>query len=116
MLWGDKGRGEDGDIQVNQLAKREAFSMVSTVFHCWIPSEEGRRDRYNQTEQLIEHRNCHRHNPCHNPQHERDTHPGAHGNEIRLVHAVAVAEESDVDVFGGDVAVDDSADDDLLVY
>ena len=32
------------------------------------------------------------------------------------MHAVAVAEESDVDVFGGDVAVDDSADDDLLVY
>jgi hypothetical protein len=74
-------------------------------------SRTGRR--YNQTQEVIKHRDRRRNHPGDNPQSKGDAHPGSHSNEILLVDSIGAPEDTDVDIFACDVAVDNAADDDL---
>lgn len=79
-----------------------------------LTSKPTRKKRRNQTQQIIENRNRLGDNPRQDPDCESNSHPGSCGDQIARVHAIAVAEETDVDVFTGDVAVDYTGGDDLF--
>lgn len=74
------------------------------------PTSEERRD---QTQQVIENRNRLGDNPRKQPHNRSDRNPGAGCDPVALVYAIAVAEDTDVDVLARDVAVDDAGDDNL---
>lgn len=68
---------------------------------------------YNQAEKVTEDRNSFGDDPGKDPQTRGNTDPGADGDPVTLMHAVSTTEDTDIDVFEGDVAVDDTSDDDL---
>lgn len=70
---------------------------------------------YNQAEKVTEDRNSFGDDPGEDPQTRGNTDPGADGDPVALVHAVSATENTDIDVFEGDVAVDDTGDDDLVL-
>ena len=74
------------------------------------PTSEERRD---QTQQIIENRNSLGDNPRKQPHNRSDRNPGAGCDPVALVHAITVAEKTDVDVLAGDVAVYDASNDNL---
>lgn len=70
------------------------------------------KQRTDQPQQIIKHRNRLRNNPRHRPQRKRDQRPHAITRQTLLTHPVRAAEQTDVDVLRRDVAVDHARDDD----
>lgn len=68
---------------------------------------------YDQTQEIIENWNCFGNDPCKDPENQANCNPGADRKKTALVHPVGSAEHADVDVLHGNVAVDDTGDDDL---
>lgn len=68
---------------------------------------------YNQTQKVVEDGNSFGNDPGDDPENKGDTDPRPNGNEASLVHATGVAPQTDIDVFGGDVGVDDTSNDNL---
>lgn len=68
---------------------------------------------YDQTQEVVKHRNRRSDNPSNNPDAERDGNPGPNGDHIFLVHAICTREQTDVNRFTGDVALNDTGNDDL---
>ena len=67
---------------------------------------------YNKTEQVAEDGNRLGDNPGNDPEYKSQANPGTDTAEIALVHDIGVAEQADVDVLNGDVAQNDTGDDD----
>lgn len=74
------------------------------------PTSEKRSD---QTEQVVENRNGFGDNPRHNPHTGNNCYPAAGCEDIALMYAISAAEDPDEDVFAGNVAVDDTGDNNL---
>ena len=68
---------------------------------------------YDQSEEVAEHRDGGGNNPGKNPHGEGNANPRTPGDPVTLVHAVCAREDAQVDGLEGDVAVDDTGDDDL---
>ena len=79
-------------------------------------SEPTRKQRTNQPQKIIKHRNRLRNNPRHNPHPRHNKHPDANTHETVRPHTLRrveiIPEYPHVDVFSGDVAVYDSGDHD----
>jgi hypothetical protein len=69
---------------------------------------------YDQAQQVAEYRNGFGDDPGQDPQGQGNAHPGADGNPVALVHAVRSTENPNVDILEGNVAVDDTRNDDLI--
>lgn len=71
---------------------------------------------YNQTQQIIEYWDRLGDDPRNGPGSEANCDPGTSGQQTPLVHVVRTlaAEDSDVDILAGNMAEDDTGDDDLL--
>lgn len=72
-----------------------------------------REETYDQTQQVVEHRNRLRNNPRQRPQHQPDHHPRPNRNKSALVHAVGSPEQTDVDVFACHMTIDHASDHNL---
>lgn len=70
---------------------------------------------YNQTEQLIEDRDGLGNDPGNEPHTESESHPRSNGQEASLMHVVRAlaTEDANVDVLAGNVAEDDTRNDNL---
>lgn len=60
---------------------------------------------YDQTQQVIEFRNCFGNDPGYRPQHHRDYHPSPYRKQTAPVHMLGTAEHADINVLAGDVAI-----------
>ena len=70
--------------------------------------EPARKERRDETEEVVEDGDGFRDDPGHGPEHQDDERPDAEAGPGAFAHPVGAAVEADVDVFGGDVAVDDA--------
>ena len=71
-----------------------------------LTSEPTGKQRRNQTQQVVKHRNRLGNDPRYRPQHKSNHHPRPDRQQTALVHPVRTPEEPDVDVLACDVAVD----------
>ncbi|GMF75021.1 unnamed protein product [Aspergillus oryzae] len=78
-----------------------------------IDSEYGSKNTYNQTQKVVEDGNGLGNDPCDHPQGERNANPGSNSKNALLVHVVRATENANIDVFAGNVAVDNTSNDDL---
>lgn len=104
-----KSQRIEGKPKENQLAKRAVWDQLVW----WIGGLDGSRVTYDQTQEVAEDGNRGCDDPGENPHAEGNSDPGADGDPVALVHAVCAAEDADVDVLDGDVAVDDTGDHNL---
>ena len=74
------------------------------------------RRTYDQTQQIVEHRDCLSNNPRKSPQHQPNNHPRSNRNKSALVHAVGSPEQTDVDVFACHMTIDHASDHNLCFY
>ena len=70
--------------------------------------EPARKQRRDETEQVVEDGDGFRDDPGDGPEDQDDERPDAEAGPGAFAHLVGAAVEADVDVFGGDVAVDDA--------
>lgn len=94
-------------------AEREPTGEQSALER-WLdgPRQERRRKTYDQTEQVAEDGNRLGDDPRDDPECRRQANPGADAAGIALVHDVGVAEQTDVDVLDGNVAQNNTCDND----
>ena len=94
----------------NQLAKRALCEKNISWMACERTNSEV--NTYNKTEQVAEDGNRLGDNPRNDPEYRRQTNPGTNAAEIALVHDIGVAEQTDIDVLNGNVAQNNTGDDD----
>lgn len=90
---------------VATLATVTATFYLRTVSGRTLTSKPTRKQRRNQTQQVIKHRNRLGDDPRYRPQHQPDHHPRPNRAHTALVHQVRAPEEPDVDVLACDVSV-----------
>lgn len=69
---------------------------------------------YDKTEQLVEDRDRLSNDPGNNPDTERNANPASNGEEAVLVHVNSATEDTDVNVLAGDMAEDNTSNNNLL--
>ena len=99
-----------GRPKLNQLANNAVYWYGVSKKRSWGLHV---RPTYHQTEKITEHRDCRRNNPGNNPESHSNANPGPNGHQVSLVHAIASGKNTGVDGLAGNMAVDDTGNDDL---